>query len=204
MWIPPDVEHAIYPSKPEVIMRNLYFPVKNSDAPFYQTVGIYPVNELLWQLLCYTRKWEGDIYEDDEKRFPVVTAFKVLLAQISNSPLMLTLPRPKDPRLEKSLVYLKDHLDKNIPLTEIASLLGMSESSLHRLFKSDVKMTFIHYYTLLRMFKALEYVLEKKHTIGEIALMVGYSSFPSFSNTFLKILGKRPSEYLHGNRIYMK
>jgi AraC-like DNA-binding protein len=185
-------------------MRNLYFPVKNSDAPFYQTVGIYPVNELLWQLLCYTRKWEGDIYEDDEKRFPVVTAFKVLLAQISNSPLMLTLPRPKDPRLEKSLVYLKDHLDKNIPLTEIASLLGMSESSLHRLFKSDVKMTFIHYYTLLRMFKALEYVLEKKHTIGEIALMVGYSSFPSFSNTFLKILGKRPSEYLHGNRIYMK
>jgi AraC-like DNA-binding protein len=198
------VEHAIYPSKPEVIMRNLYFPVKNSDAPFYQTVGIYPVNELLWQLLCYTRKWEGDIYEDDEKRFPVVTAFKVLLAQISNSPLMLTLPRPKDPRLEKSLVYLKDHLDKNIPLTEIASLLGMSESSLHRLFKSDVKMTFIHYYTLLRMFKALEYVLEKKHTIGEIALMVGYSSFPSFSNTFLKILGKRPSEYLHGNRIYMK
>ena len=199
-----DVEHAIYPSKPEVIMRNLYFPVKNSDAPFYQTVGIYPVNELLWQLLCYTRKWEGDIYEDDEKRFPVVTAFKVLLAQISNSPLMLTLPRPKDPRLEKSLVYLKDHLDKNIPLTEIASLLGMSESSLHRLFKSDVKMTFIHYYTLLRMFKALEYVLEKKHTIGEIALMVGYSSFPSFSNTFLKILGKRPSEYLHGNRIYMK
>jgi transcriptional regulator GlxA family with amidase domain len=95
-------------------------------------------------------------------------------------------------------------LDKNISLAEIASYLGMSERSLHRLFKNDVKMTFIHYYTLLRMFKAMEYVLENKHTIGEIALMVGYSSLPTFSNTFLKILGKRPSEYLHGNRIYMK
>lgn len=61
----------------------------------------------------------------------------------------------------------------------------MSKRSLHRLFKSDVKMTFIYYYTLLRMFKALEYVLEKKHTIGEIALMVGYSSLPAFSTTFL-------------------
>jgi AraC-like DNA-binding protein len=52
------------------------------------------------------------------------------------------------------------------------------------------------------MFKALEFVLEKKHTIGEIALMVGYSSLPTFSNTFLKILGKRPSEYLRGTGIY--
>jgi AraC-like DNA-binding protein len=204
MWIPPDVEHAIYPSKPEVIMRNLYFPVAKTDAAFFKNVGIYPVNELLWQLLCYTRKWEGDIFETDEERFPVVTAFKVLLAQISIDPLMLTLPRPKDPRLEKALVYLKDNLDKNIKLTEITAYLGMSERTLHRLFKSDVKMTFIYYYTLLRMFKALEYVLEKKHTIGEIALMVGYSSLPTFSTTFLKILGKRPSEYLHGNRIYVK
>ena len=204
MWIPSDVEHAIYPSTPEVIMRNLYFPTEKTDAPFYQQVGIYPVNELLWQLLCYTRKWDGDILETDAKRFPVVAAFKVLLAQISTGPLMLTLPRPKDPRLEKTLVYLKDNLDKNVSLAEIASHLGMSERSLHRLFKSDVKITFIHYYTLLRIFKALEYVLEKKHTIGEIALMVGYSSLPTFSNTFLKILGKRPSEYLQGNRIYVK
>jgi AraC-like DNA-binding protein len=54
------------------------------------------------------------------------------------------------------------------------------------------------------MFKALEYVLEKKHNISEIALMVGYSSLPTFSNTFLMILGKRPSEYLQGNGVYVK
>ena len=204
MWIPPEVPHTIYPSTPAVIMRNLYFPVESTDASFYQTEGIYPVNELLWHLLSYTRKWDGDIYETDQIRFPVVTAFKVLLPQISKSPLLLTLPRPNDPRLQKTLTYLKDNLNKNISLTEIASHLGMSQRSLHRLFRSDINMTFIHYYTLLRMFKALEFVLEKKHTIGEIALMVGYSSLPTFSNTFLKILGKRPSEYLRGTGIYEK
>ncbi len=62
----------------------------------------------------------------------------------------------------------------------------MSERSFHRLFKGDFNMTFIHYYTLLRMFKAVEYILENKYTIGEIALMVGYSSLPTFSNTFQK------------------
>jgi hypothetical protein len=113
MWIPPDVEHAIYPSTPEVLMRNLYFPTEKTDALFYQKEGIYPVNELLWQLLCYTRKWDGDILETDAKRFPVVAAFKVLLAQISTGPLMLTLPRPKDPRLEKTLVRQKYFAGRN-------------------------------------------------------------------------------------------
>lgn len=202
MWIPPELMHSIYPSSPEVIMRNLYFPIEKQDSEFYQTEGIYPVNELLRHLLCYTQKWDGDIYETDGIRFPIVTAFKVLLPQISSSPLMLTLPRPNDPRLQKTVRYLKENLNKNISLTQIASYLGMSERSFQRLFKTDVDLTFIQYYTLLRMFKALEFVLEQKHTIGEIALMVGYSSLPTFSNTFLKILGKRPSEYLKGDRIY--
>lgn len=202
MWIPPNIMHSIYPSTPEVIMRNLYFPIQKQDPLFYHKEGIYPVNELLWHLLHYTKKWDGDIYDIDEIRFPIVAAFKVLLPQISNSPLMLTLPRPNDPRLQKMLSYLKDNLNQNISLNQIAAYLGMSERSLQRLFNADINMTFIQYYTLLRMFKALEFVLEKKHTIGEIALKVGYSSLPTFSNTFFKILGKRPTDYLRGDRIY--
>lgn len=202
MWIPPNVKHAIYPRTPEVIMRNLYFPILKKDSAFYHTEGIYPISDLLRRMLCYTRKWNGDILKTDGERFPIVTAFKVLLPQISIKPLMLTLPRANDPRLEKMTYYLKDNLDKNISLSEIASYMCMSERSFHRLFKNDFNMPFIHYYTLLRMFKAVEYLLENKFTIGDIALMVGYSSLPTFSNTFVKILGKRPSEYLRGNNIY--
>ncbi len=202
MWIPPNTKHAIYPRTPEVIMRNLYFPIQKNDSAFYRTEGIYPISDLLRLMLCYTRKWSGDILKTDKEKFPIVTAFKVLLPQISQKPLMLTLPRANDPRLQKMVYYLKDNLDKNISLNEIASYLNMSERSFHRLFKGDFKMTFIHYYTLLRMFKAVEYILENKYTIGEIALMVGYSSLPTFSNTFSKILGKRPTEYLRGNNIY--
>jgi len=201
MWIPPEVKHAIYPRTPEVIMRNLYFPVEESGAPFYQSEGIYPISELLRYLLCYSRKWSGHILTTDAERFPIVTAFKVLLPQISNNPLMLTLPRSNDLRLQKIIYFLKDNLHKNYSLIEMAAFIGMSERSLHRLFKANLNTTFIHYYTLLRMFKAVEYILEDKYTVGEIALMVGYNSLPSFSTTFLKILGVRPSEYIVRGKI---
>ncbi|WP_229736655.1 helix-turn-helix domain-containing protein [Bizionia arctica] len=32
--------------------------------------------------------------------------------------------------------------------------------------------------------------------------MVGYNSLPTFSNTFMKIMGRRPSEYRKTNEIY--
>ncbi len=201
MWIPPGLEHAIYPSSPDVMMRNLYFPVKKKDHSYYFTEGIYPVNELLLQLLLYTKKWKGDITKDNKELYPIVEAFKVLLPQVAEIPLSLTLPEPRDPRLIKIVAFIRQNLDKNMLQTEIANEFGMSERTLHRLFKNDMNISFIHFYTLLRMFQASEYLLSNKFTISEVASMVGYSSVPTFSNTFLKIMGNRPSEYYQSMEI---
>ncbi|MNU11728.1 DNA-binding transcriptional regulator AraC [compost metagenome] len=45
------------------------------------------------------------------------------------------------------------------------------------------------------MIKAMEKLLETDLTISEIAYEVGYNSISSFSNTFYKMVGKRPSEF---------
>tara|TARA_Y100000768_G_scaffold158348_1_gene118199 strand:- start:295 stop:1101 length:807 start_codon:yes stop_codon:yes gene_type:complete len=203
MWIPPHVEHAIYPSSPDVLMRNLYFPVADTDPEFYYREGVYPVNDMLLQLLLFTRHWKGDIKRTNKTQYPIVEAFKVLLPQISLKPLVLTLPKPKDPRLENLIVYLHERLDQNLLLSDIARDFGLSERSLHRLFKKDLDMSFIHYFTLLRVSKAIEYLVEQRYTISEIANKVGYNSVPTFSNTFQKITGNRPSEYNKGNSIFM-
>ncbi|SHI33355.1 transcriptional regulator, AraC family [Mesonia phycicola] len=201
MWIPPGVEHAIYPSSPKVVMRNLYFPVHESDHPFYFTQGIYPANDMLMQLLLFTEKWNGNICPTEKDKFPIVEAFKVLLPQISNRPILLNLPLANDERLKRVTNLLRKDLSKNWTLTDIAKQFLVSERTLHRLFKKDMSISFIRYYTLLRIFTAIEYIIEGRYTIAEIALMVGYSSLPSFSNTFTKIVGKRPTEYYKSNYI---
>jgi len=46
------------------------------------------------------------------------------------------------------------------------------------------------------MLTALKLLLDEKLSVNEVALKVGYSSLPTFSNTFNKVIGVRPSEYV--------
>ena len=63
-------------------------------------------------------------------------------------------------------------------------------------------MTFIQYATILRMLKALKLLLDERMPVNEVANAVGYNSLPTFSNTFTKIVGLRPSEYVKLKGIY--
>ena len=63
-------------------------------------------------------------------------------------------------------------------------------------FQKELNMSFIQYYTILRMLTALKLLLDEKLSVNEVALKVGYNSLPTFSNTFNKVVGIRPSEYV--------
>lgn len=204
MWIPAGVKHAIYPSSTEVIMRNLYFPIGTNTGSFYKREGIYPANNLVMELLLFTKKWKGDIIKSQEQQYAIVNALKVLLAQTVPQSLPLELPQPSDGRLINIIEYLTNNINKEHFLPELASSFRMTDKSLYRLFKKDLGMSFIRYYTQLRVFKSLEYLMNPDYTISEIAHMVGYNSLPTFSTTFSKIMGKRPSEYRKSNEIYLE
>ena len=204
MWIPAGVRHSIYPSSPKVIMRNLYFPIKSSASEFYKKEGIYHINNLLMELLLFTKNWNGDIRKSQKNKYPIVNAFKTLLEQSVSKSLHLELPHPTDTKLISVTTYLSDKIDEEHLLPSLASKFSMTDKSLYRLFKKDLGMSFIKYYTQLRIFKSLEYLVNSDYNISQIANMVGYSSLPTFSNTFSKVMGKRPSEYRRSNEIYME
>ena len=204
MWIPAGVRHAIYPSSPKVIMRNLYFPIKAKATEFYKTEGIYHINNLVMELLLFTKNWNGDITKSQKTKYPIVHAFKTLLEQSVSQSLALELPHPTDSRLISITNYLSDTIDQEHLLPKLASNFSMTDKSLYRLFKKDLGLSFIKYYTQLRIFKSLEYLANSDYNISQIANMVGYSSLPTFSNTFSKVMGKRPSEYRKSNEIYLE
>lgn len=204
MWIPSGVTHAIYPSSPNVIMRNLYFPMTSNSSGFYKKEGIYPINNLLMELLLHTKNWNGDIIKIHKNKYPIVYAFKTLIEQTVSKSLDLELPQPTDSRLINIINYLTDQIHKEHLLPKLASSFSMTDKSLYRLFKKDLGMSYIKYYTQLRIFISLEYLMDSDYNISEIANMVGYNSLPTFSNTFTKIMGKRPSEYRKANEVYLE
>ncbi len=195
MWIPPNAEHSIHPNSPEVIMRNLYFPISENDHPFYKEIGIYPADGLLLELLLFSNKWMGDITPSNKSDYIIAQAFKEILPQISKNSLRLALPLPSDERLKKIVQYLEDHMDSSITMKKITGQFGFSERSLSRLFQKDLSMTFVQYFTILRMLRALQLLINGSYSISEISNMVGYNSLPTFSNTFQKVIGVRPTDY---------
>lgn len=200
MWIPSGVKHSIHPSSEDVMMRNLYFPKEIDDEVFYSKEGIYPVNDLLLQMMLFTNRWNGDL-KKESRNFRIALAIKAILPQICGINLPLALPFPKEQRLVKIVAYIDDNLSENIHFSSLAQKFGFSERSLYRLFQKDMGMSFIQFFTIKRMLRALELLIETKLTVNEIALAVGYNSPPTFSNTFYKILGQRPSDYLKGMEI---
>jgi len=204
MWIPSGVVHAIYPNSPRVIMRNLYFPMTLNPSKFYKKEGIYPINNLLMELLLFTKNWKGDVKKSQKNKHAVVYAFKALLKQTASKSVHIELPHPTDGRLINIINYLTEQIHREHLLPQLASNFSMTDKSLYRLFKKDLGMSFIEYYTQLRIFKSLEYLMNSDYNISEIANKVGYSSLPTFSNTFSKIMGKRPSEYRKTNEVYLE
>ncbi len=203
MWIPDTIKHSIHPSSENVMMRNLYFPVDKNEHSFYSNEGIYPVNDLLLQMMLFTNRWNGDLKKGSRNYF-IARAIKAILPEICETNLPLALPTAKDKRLLKVINYLDEHLDETIFFSKLAEKFGFSERSLYRLFQKDMGMSFIQFFTIRRMLKAIELLLEKRLPVSEVAVAVGYNSIPTFSNTFYKLLGQRPSDYLNGVEILKK
>lgn len=201
IWIPLGMKHSTYSSSDNVMMRTLYFPMDQEELPFYNEIGTYPVHDLLLQLLLYTKDWRGNIERFNRKLYPIVQAIKVLLPDFSQNEVHLTLPKIRDEKLKEVTHYLSENIEKNIMLSDIAEKFDINERSLHRLFKKDINLSFIKFFTLVRMYKAIDYLAQRNYSISEIASKVGYSSIPTFSNTFYKVIGKRPSDYQRGTEI---
>ncbi len=196
IWIPPGVMHRIQVDACTVMLRTLFFQAKPHDADFFKQIGVYPVNDLLLEMMDYIKNWEGIILPENEQRYTFLMAIKTILPELSKHKLPFELPLAKDNRLKKITNYLRNNLSSPLHLSEIAQQFGLSERSLARLFQSDLRMSYIKYLRTLRIIHALELLTTTKLSINEIAFKVGYDSFPTFSNMFYQMVGVRPKTYL--------
>lgn len=199
IWIPKDTFHCVRTSASSITLRALFFETQPNDKPFFKEIGVYPINDLLMEMIDYTRNWKGVVVPEDENRFTFGMAIKAILPELGKHKLPFHLPLAKDNRLKKITGYLQDNLSSPLYLCEIAQQFGLSERSLARLFQSDLRMSYIKYLRTLRMIHALELLCTTKLSVNEIAFRVGYDSFPTFSNTFFQLVGIRPKSYMQQN-----
>lgn len=196
VWIPPDVAHHVKFNTSGITITNIYFQdEKDLEHTFYGQIGIYPVTNLIWEMIRMAEQWQGKIHLGDW-RYEFLTTFKHTLPQISTHPLPIVLPTTANPRLIPLLKYLAAHLTEMLDMPAVAEKFGLSVRTLTRLFQLHLGTSFLQYIKLLRIVAAMEMLLNGDKNISEVAYAVGYSNIAAFSNSFQQSVNSRPSEFV--------
>lgn len=91
--------------------------------------------------------------------------------------------------------YIYDHLDRELTVSNIASVVNMSESYFSHVFKKEAGQSFTNYVNFARINKAKDLLKNSDLKINEIAAMVGLENANYFSTLFKKLTGKSPNQY---------
>jgi AraC-like DNA-binding protein len=103
-------------------------------------------------------------------------------------------PHRQDPRLWEVWRKVEAQLSHNWTLAEIAKLARMSGEHLRRVCQKELGRSPMQHLTFLRLHKAQHLLSVTDDKVEYIAREVGFESVSTFSNTYKKWVGWRPSE----------
>ena len=92
-------------------------------------------------------------------------------------------------------IIVKHIGDENFGVDQLAEILNMSRSSLHRKIKGIAHLTPNDYIRLVRLKKAVELLENGSYRVNEICYIVGFSSPSYFSKCFQKQFGVLPKDF---------
>lgn len=97
--------------------------------------------------------------------------------------------------LQQILAYMNKKVAEPMTVEEICHKFFISRSSLQSLFKAHLHTSPKNYLINIKLQKSKELIQENRHTISEIAYLLGFSSIHYFSRLFKKYYNMSPSEY---------
>lgn len=115
-----------------------------------------------------------------------------------------TQPWREDDRLHGLWESVAAELGRHWSVKEMAGLAGISVEQLRRLCLQTLGRSPRQQLTWMRMERAAARLAGSSEKVDTIARAVGYESMFSFSNAFLRLLGRRPSAYREGLRLVKK
>ena len=98
-----------------------------------------------------------------------------------------------DSRINIALEYIHNNYSQEITLNKLAEITNLEKNYFIRLFKQYMNSTPFQYIIKYRFNTALS-LIKREYSLGEVALLVGYSDIASFSHAFKRIYGISPSE----------
>ncbi|HJZ78817.1 MAG TPA: AraC family transcriptional regulator [Pyrinomonadaceae bacterium] len=104
-------------------------------------------------------------------------------------------------RINRVIDYLRENLDRQVKLEELARVACFSEFHFHRIFGAVSGETINNFTNRLRLEKAARLLRYSDQSLTEIALDCGFSSSATFSRAFRQVYDTSPSQFRKSGEI---
>lgn len=101
-------------------------------------------------------------------------------------------PQAHHRHVGRAITWIKENYNKAISIDEVASLSGMSASSLHQHFREATAMSPLQYQKQLRLQEARRLILTRALDAATAGHSVGYDSPSQFSREYKRLFGAPP------------
>lgn len=98
-------------------------------------------------------------------------------------------------KMQEIAAYMKEHMEQDLKVEQIAKKYGMNRSGLTRQFRSAIGCPPQQYLLQVRLDRAKELLRDTEYTIGEVAARVGYRDALAFSHIFKEKCSMGPRDY---------
>ena len=202
-WVPPEVPHHVSFEVEKIRTLNIYFPAIPADNEFYSRVAVYPILPILSNTVELIKNQNAE-YSPEDWQFKLLSTLREIFPHIIQQiDFKLVLPITDNPIVNNIIRVIHQQFDKNITLESVGSEIGMSERSISRYMRKDLKISFYQYLRLFRILQSIKMMASTEESLGNIAFKVGYDSLSAFSSAFYAVTGVRPSQF-ETNRFYAK
>ncbi|WP_042169483.1 response regulator [Paenibacillus gorillae] len=97
--------------------------------------------------------------------------------------------------LNEAIRFIHESYHKPLDLAMVSNHVSLNYAYFSNLFKKNIGKGFAEYLRDVRLDKARRLLAETEHKIVEVAAMVGYESYKSFTRAFRDVMDMQPTEY---------
>jgi len=98
-------------------------------------------------------------------------------------------------RLQRVFSHIRENISRDLPVAELAQLVGISQYYFSKLFKMSTGTTPHQYVMRQRVERAQECLRETRTALAEVASQVGFETQSHFTSVFRKLVGVTPYTY---------
>lgn len=98
-------------------------------------------------------------------------------------------------RLQRVFSHIRENIARDLTVSELAQVVGMSQYYFSKLFKMSTGTTPHQYVMRQRVERAQEHLRETRTPLAEIATQVGFETQSHFTSVFRRLVGATPKHY---------